>query len=83
MAEHRRKTDPDPAGLGAVSFVQWEYLCLDHRMAWAINEKLEESLKGKTHNEVLNLFGADGWELVAVTNTATGFYKMYLKRPRR
>ncbi len=63
--------------------VQWEYLCADHRISWAINEKLEESLKGKTQNEVLNILGSDGWELVSVTHTVTGFFKMYLKRPRR
>lgn len=83
MVEHRRRTDPDPAGLGMATFMQWEYLCVDHRIAWAINDKPEESLKGKTHTEVLNILGEHGWELVSVANTTTGFFKMYLKRPRR
>lgn len=88
--------------VGARENMKWEYLSVKRlsfnsaRVAWMVNGKEDDTLQNSSETDVLNKFGADGWELTAfhhenievdgdleeyTARVPTGAASYYLKRP--
>jgi hypothetical protein len=78
---------------------RWEYALFDRAGAWALvtpskralGTSMDEMLtqftgvpqKSVSYPQIVNLLGADGWELSSVVTTPRGGTEMWFKRPAR